>query len=65
MDDRHFDLQTQIYTEKHWSRLIPGAQFPGAIRFGSNSFVTSIREALLCSSHFAFPLCCVAAATEL
>jgi hypothetical protein len=50
MDDRHFDLQIKIHTEKQWSRLTPGAQFPGAIRFGSNSFVTSIREALLCSA---------------
>lgn len=51
MVDRHFDLQTKIHTEKHWSRLTPGAQFPGAIRFGSNSFVTSTRSsALLCSA---------------
>jgi hypothetical protein len=59
MDDRQFDLQTKILTEKHWSRLTPGAQFPDAIRFGSNSFVTSTRSsALLFALCFSAVLCC-------
>lgn len=51
--------KTQIHTEKHWSRLTPGAQFPGAIRFGPNSFVTSTRSsALLFALRFSAVLCC-------